>query len=214
MKIALAGGHGKIALRLTRLLRDRGDQIRSLIRNSEHVADVREAGAEPIVCDLEAASVKEIADAAVAADAVVFAVGAGPGSGAERKWTIDYAAAVKLMAAALLNDIDRFVMVSSIRADPSAEGDETFAVYLRAKGRADAELQGSGLDYTIVRPARLSDEPGTGRVRVGEDVGGGEISRDDVAAVLAAVLASPAAVGKTFEVTSGDVPVEEAIRAL
>jgi nucleoside-diphosphate-sugar epimerase len=214
MQIAIAGGHGRIALRLARLLRQPGHQVRSLIRNPDHADDVRAAGAEPAICDLESASEDEVAKAIGPADAVVFAAGAGPGSGPERKETMDYGGAAKLIAAAKANGIPRYVIVSSIGADPAAEGDDTFSVYRRAKGRADAELQASGLDYTIVRPGRLTDDPGTGRVRIGQSVGGGEIGRDDVAAVLAAVLHEPAAAGQTFEVVSGDVPVEEAVSSL
>src|SRR5919108_4122276 len=163
MRVAIAGGHGQIALRLTRLLRERGDEIRSLIRNPDHADDVREAGAEPVVCDLEAASEEEVDEAVDAADAIVFAAGAGPGSGPERKETMDYGGVVKLIAAAKAQGIRRYVIVSSMGADPSREGDDTFSVYLRAKGKADAELEASGLDHTIVRPGRLTDEPATGR---------------------------------------------------
>jgi uncharacterized protein YbjT (DUF2867 family) len=212
MLVVIAGGHGKVALRLTRLLRERGDEVRSLMRNPAHADDVRAAGGTPVVCDLENAGLDEVARAAGSADAAVFAAGAGPGSGPERKWTVDYAAAVKLMAAARENGIRRYVMLSSIRADANAEGDDAFAVYLRAKGRADAELRGSGLDHTIVRPAFLTDDPGSGRVAVAEHVGDdARISRDDVAAVLAVCLHEPATVGLTFEVAAGDVPVEEAL---
>jgi uncharacterized protein YbjT (DUF2867 family) len=214
MRIAIAGGHGKVAMRLTRLLHERGDQVRSVIRDPDHADDVREAGAEPVACDLESASVEEVAEAIDSVDAVVFAAGAGPGSGPERKETIDYGGAVKLIGAAKASGIDRYVIVSSIGADPSLEGDDTFSVYLWAKGRADAALQDSGLDYTIVRPSRLSDAPGTGRVRLGQRVGRGEIPREDVAAVLAAVLHTPTAVGKTFEATAGEDPVDEAIASL
>jgi uncharacterized protein YbjT (DUF2867 family) len=142
---------------------------------------------------------------------VVFAAGAGPGSGPERKWTVDYGAAVKLIAAAKANGIDRYVMVSSRGADPDAPGDDTFAVYLRAKGKADAELQRSGLAYTIVRPGRLTDDPGTGRIRT--DTGEGDISRDDVAAVLAFTLHDDALAGVTFPVVEGDTPIEQALAA-
>jgi uncharacterized protein YbjT (DUF2867 family) len=214
MRAAIAGGHGKIAMRLTRLLHERGDEVRSLIRNPDHSDDVRAAGAEPVVCDLESASEQEAARAVGEVDAVVFAAGAGPGSGPERKETMDYGGAAKLIAAAKAAGIARYVMVSSIGADPSREGDDTFALYLRAKGRADAAVAESGLDYTIVRPVRLTDDPGTGRVRVGEQIEGGEIPRDDVAAVLAAVLSSPTTIGKTFAVAGGEVPVEEAIASL
>jgi uncharacterized protein YbjT (DUF2867 family) len=211
MRVVIAGGHGQIALRLTRVLSERGDEVRSLIRNPDHADDVRAAGGEPVVCDLEAAGEDEVAQAVGSADAVVFAAGAGPGSGPGRKETMDYGGAAKLIAAAKANGIPRYVMVSSRGADPGATGDDTFSAYLRAKGRADAEVAASGLDYTIVRPGRLTDDPGTGLVRVGESVGRGEISRDDVAAVLAAVLSEPATAGKTFEVVAGDTTVEEAV---
>jgi uncharacterized protein YbjT (DUF2867 family) len=214
MQVAIAGGHGKIALRLARLLGDRGDRVRSLIRNPHHADDVRAAGAEPVICDLESVGEDAVAEAVGSADVVVFAAGAGPGSGPERKETMDYGGAVKLIAAAKANGIRRYVMVSSMSADPTVEGDDTFSVYLRAKGGADAELQASGLDYTIVRPGGLTDDPGTGRVQAGESVGRGQISRDDVSAVLAAALHEPATVGKTFEVISGDVPVEEAVASV
>ena len=213
MRVAIAGGHGKIALRLARILSERGDEVLGLIRNPDHAADVEAAGARAVVCDLEAATDQQVAAAITGADAVVFAAGAGPGSGPERKETMDYGGAVKLIAAAKAADIDRYVMVSSMRADPDAEGDG-FAVYLRAKGRADAELAASGLDHTIVRPGRLTDEPGTGNVRLGDDVGYGEIPREDVAAVLAAVLREPRTAGRTFELVGGDTPVAAAIAAL
>ena len=213
MRVAIAGGHGKIALRLTKLLSERGDQVLSLIRNPHHAGDVRDAGGEPVVCDLEAASEEELTNAVDDADAVVFAAGAGAGSGTERKETMDYGGAAKLIAAAKARGISRYLMVSSMGANAEQQGDETFAAYLRAKGRADADLQASGLDYTIVRPGRLTDDPGSGRVTLGERVERGQVSRDDVAAVLGAALSEPATVGKTLALTSGEVPVEEAVRA-
>ena len=214
MRVAIAGGHGKIALRLTRLLADREDVVRSLIRNPQHDQDVREAGGEPVVCDLEAVDEGRVVKALGAVDAIVFAAGAGPGSGPQRKETMDYGGAAKLIAAAQAAGVRRYVMVSSMAADPDAPGDDTFAAYLRAKGRADAELVASGLDHTIVRPGKLTDEPGTGRVSVGDSVGRAEVPRDDVAAVLAAVLREPATIGAAFEVVAGETPVDEAIAAL
>jgi uncharacterized protein YbjT (DUF2867 family) len=211
MLVTIAGGHGKIALHLTRLLSDRGDRVRSLIRNPDHGDDVREAGGEPLVCDLEAADDQTVAQAVEGSDAVVFAAGAGPGSGSERKLTMDLGGAVKLIAAAKGADIRRYVIVSSRGANPDARGDDTFSVYLRAKGQADAELAASGLDSTIVRPGRLTDEPGTGRVKIAEDTGNGAIPRADVAAVLAAVLVAPGTIGTTFELISGDTPIDEAL---
>jgi uncharacterized protein YbjT (DUF2867 family) len=206
MLVAIAGGHGQIALRLTRLLTERGDQVRSLIRNPDHADDIREAGGEPVVCDLEEADDALVATAVRGADAVVFAAGAGPGSGAQRKGTMDLGGAVKLIAAAKASDIRRYVMVSSINADPNHPGDDTFSVYLRAKGEADAELAASGLDYTIVRPGPLTNDPGTGRVAL--DAGRGDVTRDDVAAVLAAVIHEPGTIGRTFDLSGGDTPIE------
>jgi uncharacterized protein YbjT (DUF2867 family) len=214
VKVAIAGGHGKVAMRLTRLLRERGDEVISLIRKREHADDVRRLGAEPVLCDLENSAEELVAEAVHGADAVVFAAGAGPGSGPERKWTMDYGGAVKLIAAAQANRIDRYVMLSSRGADPAHEGDDTFAIYLRAKGKADEELRASGLEYTIVRPTFMNDEPGSGRVEIAEHVEGDSISRDDVAAVLAAVLHEPGTARATFEVARGSVPIEEAVAAI
>jgi uncharacterized protein YbjT (DUF2867 family) len=213
MRIAIAGGHGQIALKLTRILSDRGDEIRSLIRNPDHAGDVGDEGAEPVVCDLEAASPDDVAEAIEGVDAVVFAAGAGPGSGAGRKETMDYGGAVKLIEAAKANGIRRYVIVSSIGANANAEGGG-FAVYLRAKGRADEAVESSGLDHTILRPVRLTDDPGTGKVVLAEKVSRGEVPREDVAAVLAAILDEPATIGKTLELTSGDTPIPEAIEQL
>jgi uncharacterized protein YbjT (DUF2867 family) len=214
MKIVIAGGHGKIALRLSRLLNERGEDVRSIIRNPEHTDDVSSTGSGVVLCDLESAGAGELTEAVGSADAVVFAAGAGPGSGSARKETMDYGGAVKLIHAAKANGIGRYVMISSVGANASVPGDDTFSVYLRAKGRADEELAKSGLDYTIVRPTRLTDEPGDGRVRIGEHVGRGSVPRDDVAAVIAAALFEPSTIGKMFEVTAGDHPIDDAIRSL
>jgi uncharacterized protein YbjT (DUF2867 family) len=212
MRLAIAGGHGKIALRLTRLLHERGDVVRSLIRNPEQAADVRAAGAEPVVCDLETAEVSQVAEAVGSVDAVVFAAGAGPGSGAARKETMDFGGAVKLIEAAKANGIRRYVMISSRGADASARGNDTFNVYLRAKGRADEELISSGLDYTVVRPTGLTDEPGDGRVQITERVARGSVPRDDVARVIVATLYQPATIGKVFGVTDGDLEIDDVLR--
>jgi nucleoside-diphosphate-sugar epimerase len=211
--VIIAGGHGKVARRLSRRLHLGGDRVRALIRNPAHEDEVVAAGAEPVVCDLEQVDDDVLAATIAGADAVVFAAGAGPGSGPERKWTVDYGGAVKLMRAAQADGIERYVMLSSRGADPEAPGDDTFAVYLRAKGKADAELRESGLAYTIVRPGRLTDDPGTGRVRAGADVGDGSISRDDVAAVLAFAVHDSALAGMTFEVVAGETPIAEALAA-
>jgi uncharacterized protein YbjT (DUF2867 family) len=210
MDVVIAGGHGQIALRLIPLLRERNDTVRAIIRNPAHVEDVKAAGAAPVLCDLEHASDEEVADAVRGADQLVFAAGAGPGSGAARKLTMDRDSAVRLMHAGPR----RYVMVSSMGAADPPEGDDDFAVYLRAKGAADRALIASDLDWTIVRPGRLTNDHGTGLVRAGESVPRGDIPRDDVAAVLAVVLDEPALAGVTFELVGGETPVVEAVQAL
>lgn len=204
----IAGGHGKIAMELTRLLDERGDLVRSLIRNPDHAEEVREAGAtEAIVCDLEEEHEDRVAEAVGEADVVVFAAGAGPGSGPERKETMDYGGVVKLLAAAEHNHIPRFAVISSMGADSAHEGEETFDVYLRAKGRADDAVRASGLDYLIVKPGGLTDDPPAGTVTAGESVERGQIPRADVAAVLATLLRDGAR-ARTIEVVGGTTPIE------
>jgi uncharacterized protein YbjT (DUF2867 family) len=214
MRVAIAGGHGQIALRLATVLSQRGDEAVALIRNPDHADDVRQAGAEPAVVDLEHASEDDVVQAIAGSDAVVFAAGAGPGSGPERKETMDYGGAVKLVAAAKQAGVGRYVIVSSMGADPDVVGDDTFSVYLRAKGRADDAVRASGLDATVVRPGRLTNNGGTGRVNLGESVPRGQVTRDDVAAVLAAVLDSPSTIGRTLDLIGGDTPVAEAVEAI
>ena len=212
MDVVIAGGHGKIGLRLGRLLAERGDRARGLIRRAEQEDDLRAVGVEPVLCDLEGGT--DVAAAVDGADAVVFTAGAGPGSGADRKWIVDYAGAAKLMVAALAKGVRRYVIVSAMGTAPPPSGDEVFAVYLRAKAQADGELMASQLDWTVVRPGRLTDEPGTGRVRAAASVGRGEVSREDVAAVLVAVLDEPATAGVVFELVGGDTPITEAVRGV
>jgi nucleoside-diphosphate-sugar epimerase len=215
MDVVIAGGHGQIALELERLLAGAEHRVRGLIRNPDHAGDLREAGAEPVACDLEALDVDELAALIGSAGAIVFAAGAGPGSGPQRKWTLDYAGAVKLMEVARRNAIDRYVIVSSMGADPEAEDDGGFGTYLRAKGQADKKLTESGLAYTIIRPGGLTNEPGTGLIAAGPRLDRGQIPRADVAATIAAVLDAPsAASGTSFDLLSGDTPIADAIAAL
>lgn len=210
MCIAIAGGHGRIAMLLHPLLVARGHEVRGLIRNPDHADAVRAAGAEPVTCDLEAEP--DIAPAVGAVDAVVFAAGAGPGSGAERKWSLDRDGALKLIDAARRSGIRRYVTVSAMKPE-RPRGNEVFRVYLQAKAEADAALRDSGLDWTIVRPGRLTDEPGTGRVTIAAELERADIARADVAAVLADVLDLPATIGLQFEVVGGDTPIREALAA-
>lgn len=217
MRIVIAGGHGQIALRLSRLVHARGDSPVGLIRRADHANDLRDAGAEPVLLDLESASVGSAADALKGADAVVFAAGAGAGSGVARKDTVDRGAAVLLADAAEAAGVRRYVMISSMGADAHStyDGDPVFRAYLRAKGAADDDLRGrSGLDWTVLRPGSLRDEPGTGRVLLAEKTGRGPVPRDDVAAVLAELLVTPGTAGKTLELISGAVPVAEAVAAV
>jgi uncharacterized protein YbjT (DUF2867 family) len=211
--VAIAGGHGKVARRLARVLVARGDRVRGLIRNPEHAADLRADGSEPDLCDIEAAGVEEIAAAIAGADAVVFAAGAGPGSGAERKLTLDRDGAVKLIEAARSAGVERYAMVSSVGAESPPAGNDVFSVYLRAKAEADRALAESDRAWTIVRPGRLTDDPGTGRVWIGGEPFRGEVPRDDVAAVLAAVVHEPRSEGRILYLSAGDEPIERALEA-
>ena len=214
MDVAVAGGHGKIGLRLLRLLHQNGHRGRGLIRNDDQATALRSAGGEPALVDLERVSVPDLAIAIQGADAVVFAAGAGPGSGEERKWSMDYGGAVKLIEAAQHEDIRRYVIVSSMGAAERPEGDKGFAVYLQAKHDADEKLRESGLDFTIVRPGGLTDDSGTGSVSVGQRLDRGEVPRDDVAAVLFAALGADNTIGKDFDLVGGDTPIDEAVASV
>jgi uncharacterized protein YbjT (DUF2867 family) len=214
MDVAIAGGHGQIALHLSRMLSQRGDTARGIIRAEDQREDLADAGARGVVLDLERASVVELEDAIAGADAVVFAAGAGPGSGAARKETVDYEAAVKLRDAAEQAGVRRYVMVSAMGTDDPPDGDDVFAVYLRAKARADRAVMDSDLAWTIVRPGRLTNDAGTGRVTLARHVGRGAIPREDVAAVVVAALDDTAATGHIVEVVGGATPIVEALGAV
>ncbi len=216
--VAIAGGHGKIAMILGRLLAERGDTVRGLIRNPDQEDDLRAAGIEPVLCDLEGDG--DVAAAVRGADAVVFAAGAGAGSGAARKATMDLGGAVALIEAAEAEGISRYLMVSGMGAadpppatDDDGEGD-VFGAYLRAKAGADEALRSSGLDFTIVRPGGLTDDPGTGLITVAERLDRGQVPRADVAAVLLASLEDPGTIGKSFDLLTGDTPIAAALAAL
>ena len=214
MRVVIAGGHGQIALLLERALTERGDEAVGIVRNPDHVADVEATGAEAAVLDLEQATVEELAALLAGADAVVFAAGGGPGSGAARKETVDKGAAILLADAAEQAEVRRYVMVSSMgtdRADP--DSDDVFQVYLRAKKAADDDLMRRDLEWTVVHPGRLTDDPGAGTVRVGR-LERGDVPRADVAAVIAAALHDERTVGKDFDLLAGDQPVEDALSTL
>lgn len=213
MNVAIAGARGKIAMLLAIDLLHKGHTVSGLIRNPDQRSDLVTVGLKPVVCDLEGDD--DVAAAVRGSDAIVFAAGAGPGSGAERKRTMDLGGAVKLIDAAKNEGISRYLMVSSLGAsDPPAEGGGVFGEYLRAKGEADRALASSGLDYTIVRPGSLTNERPSGKVALGDEVGGGEIPRADVAAVFAAALVADNTIGKEFGLVSGPRPIEDAVASL
>ncbi|MEV7416807.1 NAD(P)H-binding protein [Streptomyces sp. NPDC089919] len=215
MRIVIAGGHGQIALRLERLLAARGYEVAGIIRDREQGAALREAGAEPVLCDLESATVERVAAVLQGADAAVFAAGAGPGSGSGRKDTVDRGAAVLFADAAERARVRRFVVVSSMGADAGHRGDEVFDAYLRAKGAADEYVKTRlGLEWTILRPGQLTDDAGTGLVRLEARTGRGPVSRDDVAAVLAELVETPATAGLTLELIAGTTPAGVAVKAV
>ena len=214
MDVVIAGAHGKVARRLARLLVARGDRVRGLIRNPDQAGDLRGDGSEPVPLDLEAVEPDQVAEAVAGADAVVFAAGAGPGSGPERKLTVDRDGAIKLLEAARAADVPRYVMISSVGAEDPPDDDDVFSVYLRAKAEADRALAASDRAWTIVRPGFLTDDPGTGRVRIQTDPLRDQVTRDDVGAVLAAVLAEPRSARQTIYVVGGEDAIEQALEAV
>jgi uncharacterized protein YbjT (DUF2867 family) len=216
MRVVIAGGHGKIAKLLERDLAGRGDTAVGLIRNPDHAAALRAAGAEPAVVDLEHTDVDTLAAHLTGADAVIFAAGAGPGSGAARKDTVDRAAAVLLADAARTAGIRRYLLVSSMGVDapPSPGTDDVWAAYLRAKKAAEDEVTARDLDVTVLRPGRLTDDTPTGRITLARHVPPGAVTRADVARVLVALLQHPDTAGHTLELVGGDTPIGEAVRAV
>ncbi|MEQ7123556.1 NAD(P)H-binding protein [Actinopolymorpha sp. B11F2] len=220
MRVVIAGAHGKVGLRLGRMLADRGDDLIGIVRNPEHGPDLRAHGVAPIVLDLEQATVEAVSDVLAGADAAVFAAGAGPGSGAARKDTVDRAAAVLVAEAAEQAGVRRILQVSSMGVEQVRDGasppgmDEVFVAYLKAKLAAEEDLRTRDLDWTILRPGGLTDAPGTGRVCLAPHVERGQVPREDVAAVLVALLEAPATAGLVLELTSGDTPIPDAVSAV
>jgi uncharacterized protein YbjT (DUF2867 family) len=219
MRVVIAGGHGKIALALERLLARRGDEPVALVRNPDHADEVRAAGAEPVVVDLEASGAEQLAEHLRGADAVVFAAGAGPGSTAERKRTVDRDGALLLADAAAAVGVRRYLLVSAmgVQDAPSpTEDDSIWGEYLRAKRDAEqGVLRRTDLDVTVLRPGRLTDGPATGRVTLAESgVGHEEVTREDTAATLVALLDAPGTAGRTLELVNGTVPLTTAIDGL
>jgi nucleoside-diphosphate-sugar epimerase len=221
VRIVVAGGHGRVARRLGRLLTARGDSVIGIVRSTQHEIDLTADGMDTVVMDLERASLDDLASVVVVADAVVFAAGAPPGSGGPHKDAVDRAGALRLADAADAAAVRPFLLMSSMGVEAIADGrvpesaDETWVEYLRAKWAAEEGVRARpAVDMTVVRPARLTDDPGTGRVTLGRNLpDGGTVPRDDVAAVLMALLDSPRP-GSVVEVISGATPIDQAVAAL
>jgi len=215
-KIAIIGGHGKIARKLAKLLTGEGHEVSALIRNPDQSDDIRATGARPVIADIENLTTDEIGEVIKGHDAVVFSAGAGGGS-PERTYAVDRDAAIRSIDAALKVDVPRFVMVSYFGAGPDhgVPEDNSFFAYAESKAQADAYLRKTTLLWTIVGPSTLTDEPGTGRIATKErGAERSDVSRDDVAAVIAAVLETPSSVGTTIEFVNGQTPIAEAVKGV
>ena len=214
-RIAIVGGHGQVALHLHPELVRAGHQPVALVRREEYRDQLEGLGAEVRILDIERQDADGFAEAFAGCDAVVFAAGGGPDGNIERKRTVDLGGSLKSIEAARKAGISRFVQVSAIGVDdplPADTGD-VWRAYVEAKRDADAALRDSHLDWTILRPGRLTDEPGTARVALGQDVARGDIPRVDVAATVAAVLDDGTSVGRQWSLVGGDVPIADAVRA-
>jgi uncharacterized protein YbjT (DUF2867 family) len=222
MRVVIAGGHGKVARHLSRLLSQRGDTVVGLIRNPDHADEVAATGADAVTFDLEVGGPAELSEQLQGADAVVFAAGAGPGSGIRRKDTMDRAGAALLAEAAQRAGVRRYLLVSSLGVDvddpswaPRPGTSDVFVAYLQAKAASERDLRQRDLDWTVLRPGSLTNQDPTGTVRLGPPgVGRGEVSRADVAAVLLALLDEPDSAGLTLEVVGGDTPIADAVRGV
>lgn len=216
-RIALFGGHGKVALHLERLLADAGHETSAFIRNPDHADDVREAGGTPVVADVEHLDIAALTDLLKGHDAVVWSAGAGGGNPA-RTYAVDRDAAIASMTATQEAGVRRYVMVSyyGSRPDHGVPEDNSFYPYAEAKAAADTHLRGTDLDWTILGPSALTLDPPTGRIEIdGHGASDrGEVTRADVAAVVAAVLERPETAGRTIEFNNGDTPIAEALDAL
>jgi uncharacterized protein YbjT (DUF2867 family) len=211
-RITIIGGHGKVALRLARLLSERGDHVSAWVRNGDHAGDVQAAGATPVVADVEVLTEEAMAEVLRGQDAVVWSAGAGGGNPA-RTYAVDRDAAIRSMSAAERAGVQRYVMVSYFydRPDHGVPEDSSFFPYADAKAAADDHLRATRLDWTVLGPSRLTDEPGTGQIETGDGVTASSVSRDDVAAVVARVLVTPSTVRRTIDFNNGAVPVDDAI---
>ena len=214
VKVAIAGAHGSIARLLGALLTERGDSSLGIIRNPNQANDLKTIGVEPVLVDLEQTTVAELADAISGCDALVFAAGAGPGSGIPRKETVDHEAADKCTQAAEQAGVPRLIQISSIGAGNPPEDDSVFSHYLRAKAAAEETLRKSNVSWVILRPGHLTDEPATGLINLTQQVPGESVPRADVAAVIAGLLDRPSIKQCTLELVSGSVARDERLDEL
>jgi uncharacterized protein YbjT (DUF2867 family) len=216
LRVLVAGANGTTASHLVRMLVQDGHEVRGLVRKEEQLSNVEEMGAQPVLVDLEQEEVEGgVGEAVEGCDAIVFAAGAGPGSGPERKETMDYGGAVKLVDAAEKHGVRRYLMLSAMGADDPESREEAMQPYLSAKARADERLMNSDLDYTVIRPGSLTDEEETGTGDAAESLGRyGEIPREDVARTFAAALEAENTYRKKFELLAGDAPIPEALERL
>ena len=214
-EVAIVGGHGQIARTLTERLVGDGVRVHAIIRNEAHAEELRSLGAEPVVCDIESVSIDELANAFGDAEAVVFAAGAGPGSGAERKFTVDRDGSKKSADAALLSGAMRFVQISFIGAEePTPGGTEgVFAAYWDAKREADEYLRSVALDWTVIKPGHLTNDPATrrGQVSITGMARGVSTRRADVAEIIRLSLADQRTVWRELCLAEGDAPLDQAI---
>ena len=212
-RIAIVGGHGKIARRLIPQLVHAGHQPLALVRNPDYRDELERLGAEVGILDIEQDTVDQFAAAFEGSDAVVFAAGGGPDGNIERKKTVDLGGSLKSIAAATTSGIRRFVQISAIGVDnPLGDDvDDTWVAYVNAKRDADVALRDSTLDWTILRPGGLTDDEPTGQIELAETVDRAQIPRADVAALIVATLDEPATIGHQWEVVSGSTPIAQAV---
>ncbi|KTR85764.1 SDR family oxidoreductase [Leucobacter chromiiresistens] len=212
-RIIIFGGHGKIALLTEPLLAGRGDAVTAVIRNPDQADDVRAAGAEPLVVDVEQLDVDQLTEVVAGHDAVVWSAGAGGGD-ARRTLAVDRDAAIRTMDAAARAGVQRYVMVSYFGAsrDHGVDPENSFYTYAEAKSQADEHLRESGLAWTVLGPSGLTLDPGTGAIDV-DPAEASTVARADVAATIAAVLADESTVHRSIRFNSGETPIAEAVRA-
>jgi uncharacterized protein YbjT (DUF2867 family) len=213
MRIAIVGGHGKVALQLHPLLVEAGHTPVALVRSESYRSELEGLGAEVGLLDIEGEDAAAFGAAFAGCDAVVFTAGGGPDGNKQRKQTVDLEGAVKSLDGAKSAGVRRFVQVSAYGVDdPVAEdASDVWQAYVAAKRDSDIAVRDSGLDWTILRPGGLTDGAGTGLVALADRVPRGQVPRADVAAVIVAVLADDRTIGRQWELMSGDVPIPDAI---